>query len=69
MRRQEVNSSSISSIGYDGISQTLEVEFIDGGIYQYFNVPRYVYDGIMNAGSHGRYFAQNIKDRYRYSKV
>lgn len=69
MNRQPVTSSNIASIGYDADSQTLEVEFLNGGVYQYFDVPQHIYDGIMNADSHGQYLAQNIKGAYRYSKV
>jgi hypothetical protein len=70
MHRQSVTSSNISSIGYDQSLQTLEVEFNDGSIYQYFNVPNYLYSGLMNASSHGTYFNANIKNAgYGYSKV
>lgn len=69
MKRQPVQSSNIASIGYDQASQTLEVEFLNGGVYQYFGVPLNIYQGIMAASSHGEYLAQHIKGRYRYSKV
>ncbi|WP_320153962.1 KTSC domain-containing protein [uncultured Draconibacterium sp.] len=69
MNRQPVSSSNIASIGYDANSQTLEIEFLNGGVYQYFDVPQYVYEDLMNAGSHGQYLARNIKGIYRYSKV
>lgn len=69
MNRQPVTSSNIASIGYDVDSQTLEIEFLNGGVYQYFDVPQHVHDELMNAGSHGQYLAQNIKGAYRYSKV
>ncbi len=69
MNRQSVSSSNIASIGYDANSQTLEIEFLNGGVYQYFDVPQYVYEDLMNAGSHGQYLARNIKGTYRYSKV
>jgi len=69
MNRQPVTSSNIASIGYDADSQTLEIEFLNGGVYQYFDVPQYVYEELMNADSHGQYLAQNIKGVYRYSKV
>lgn len=69
MNRQAVTSSNIASIGYDANSQTLEIEFLNGGVYQYFDVPQHIYDGIMSADSHGQYLAQNIKGAYRYSKV
>ena len=49
--------------------ETLEIEFKNGGVYQYFDVPERVYNGIISASSHGEYLAHNIKGHYRYSKV
>lgn len=69
MKRDSVQSSNIASIGYDENSATLEIEFLNGGVYQYFDVPKNVYDEIMAASSHGQYLAQNIKGRFRFSKV
>ncbi|WP_061223377.1 KTSC domain-containing protein [Leptospira weilii] len=69
MKRDSVSSSNIRSIGYDAGSQTLEVEFLNGGIYQYFDVPNSIFNGLMNASSHGEYLAANVKGTYRYSKV
>ena len=69
MERQSVSSSNLRSIGYDHSSSTLEVEFNNGSIYQYFDVPQHIYSEIMSAGSHGQYLAQNIKGVYRYSKI
>ncbi len=69
MNRQAVTSSNIASIGYDVNSQTLEIEFLNGGVYQYFDVPENIYNELMTASSHGQYLAQNIKGHYRYSKV
>ncbi len=69
MNRISVSSSNISSIGYDPTSQVLEVEFNDGSIYQYSGVPQSVYDGFINASSHGQYLHQYIKDAYSCQKV
>lgn len=69
MNRQSVISSNIASIGYDSDSQTLEVEFLNGGVYQYFDLPQHIYEEFINASSLGQYLAQNIKGNYRYSKV
>ena len=69
MNRQPVSSSNIASIGYDVNSQTLEIEFLNGGVYQYFDLPQYVYEELMSASSHGQYLARDIKGTYRYSKV
>ncbi|WP_167343106.1 KTSC domain-containing protein [Nonlabens sp. SY33080] len=69
MERQPVSSSNIASIGYDVDSQTLEIEFLNNAVYQYFDVPEHHHTGIMEANSHGQYLAQNIKGVYRYSKL
>ena len=69
MTRTPVDSSNITSIGYDEASNTFEIEFHSGAVYQYFDVPLNVYQGIMAAGSKGQYFAQHIKGYYRYVKV
>ena len=69
MIRQPVSSSNICSIGYDAKSQTLEMEFHSGGIYQYFNVPESIYNALMSASSHGSYFHRHIEDRYRWTKI
>lgn len=69
MERKPVSSSNIASIGYDEASSTLEIEFLNHSIYQYFDVPQHIYQELMNADSRGQYLAQNIKGVYRYSKV
>lgn len=69
MNRIQVDSSNISSIGFDEESSTLEVEFHDGAIYQYFDVPLGVFEGLRDADSKGQYLAQHIKGYYRYVKV
>ncbi len=69
MDRQYVDSSNIESIGYESSTQTLEIAFLSGGIYQYHGVPEYVYEELMSADSHGGYLASSIKGTYSYSKV
>jgi predicted nucleic acid-binding protein len=69
LNRVIVGSSNIASIGYDGNSATLEIEFLNNSIYQYFDVPIHIYTMLMEADSLGKFFAENIKGVYRYSKV
>ncbi|SEN89859.1 KTSC domain-containing protein [Flavobacterium sp. CF108] len=69
MEREFVKSSNISSIGYDDKNQILEIEFNHGGIYQYFDVPEYIYDQLMSANSKGSYFSSQIRDSYRTQKL
>lgn len=70
MERTSVSSSNLRSVGYDPDEETLEIEFHNGGVYQYFNVPHHRYDGLMSASSKGSYFDAYIKKAgYRYRKV
>lgn len=69
MNRTRVTSSNIAEIGYDEATSTLEVAFLNGSVYQYFDVPKQISDGLMQASSHGEYLAQYVKGHYRYSKV
>ena len=61
MERVTVQSSMITSVGYDRGSATLEVEFRESGIYQYYGVPPELHEGLLNAGSKGSYLNQFIK--------
>ncbi len=70
MERQHVSSSNIASIGYDQDNMVLEIEFLSGAIYQYYDVPQSIYEGLMAADSHGKYLAAYIKKGgYRYAQV
>ena len=69
MKRISVDSSNLASVGYNAKKKILEVEFNHGGVYQYFNVSKKVYNELMDADSHGRYFVNNIRDCYDYLKA
>ncbi|HEX5724685.1 MAG TPA: KTSC domain-containing protein [Longimicrobiaceae bacterium] len=69
MQREHVDSSSIGSVGYDQGTHTLEVEFLNGGVYQYLGVPEGEYASLLRAQSAGRYLNYRIKPRYRYRRV
>lgn len=69
MDRIPVSSSNLRSIGYDASSQTLEVEFHDGGVYQYHGVPLRVYEDLMRSDSLGQFLHRNVKGNYGQSKL
>lgn len=69
VQRHKVESSDISSIGYDADVRVLEVEFVSRAVYQYANVPENVYTELMQAGSKGQYFNKYIRDQYQSSKL
>jgi hypothetical protein len=69
MNRVSVSSSNLRSVGYNEEEQILEIEFNGGRVYQYFNVPPKIHNGLMAASSHGKYFHRNIKDTYSYDQI
>ena len=69
MEKVQVESGNIASIGYDPGSEVLEVEFLKGRVYQYYDVPEHVYEELMADSSHGSYLAAHIKGTYSYSEI
>lgn len=64
-----VSSSNLSAVGYDDVSGTLTIEFNDGGLYEYHNVPQAIYEGLMSSTSKGQYFHRFIRDSYDTNKI
>lgn len=64
-----VVSSHLSNVAYDHATEELRVQFLDNSIYAYRGVPEDVFDGLLNAGSKGRYFRDQIRGSYPYSRV
>jgi hypothetical protein len=69
MERDQVSSSTIVSIGYDSSSETLEIEFQNGGIYQYYNLPETIYQQLMESTSKGQFHHAYIRNAFPYSRV
>jgi hypothetical protein len=69
MEREMISSSTVVSIGYDSQTETLEIEFRNGGIYQYYNVPQTIYQQLMESGSKGQFHHAYIRNAYPYSRV
>ncbi|AVG77997.1 KTSC domain-containing protein [Pantoea ananatis] len=69
MERTAVSSSNLASVGYDVDTLTLEVEFLNGTVYQYYDVPVGVFEEMLNAGSVGSYFSHNVRNNYPTQKV
>lgn len=66
MTLETVESDAIHAIGYADDVNILEIIFNNGGIYQYRNVPRQVYDELMKSDSKGAYFQDNIRGEFEY---
>jgi hypothetical protein len=67
--RQSVASSVIASIGYSKRRHILEIEFANGAVYRYLDVPPSVHRDLMSTSSRARYYDTNIKGNYRVVRV
>jgi len=63
--RQPVQSTAIANVGYSKRRHILEIEFVNGAVYRYLDVPRAVYRDLMSAESRARFYDLNIRRHYR----
>ncbi len=69
MDREYVSSKSIRSRGYDPSTGTLEIEFLSGVVWQYYNFSESDWYNFKAADSVGKYFYANIRDKYSGSRI
>ncbi|PYJ23343.1 MAG: KTSC domain-containing protein [Verrucomicrobia bacterium] len=65
MPRQHVESTAIAAVGYSKRRHILEIEFVNGAVYRYVDVPAAVYRDLMSAESKARFYDSNIRRHYR----
>lgn len=68
MERVKIESSNIESVGYDDESKVLELEFKNGNVYTYFDVPRTIYLDFLTSESAGRFAHKYIYGSFVHSK-
>jgi hypothetical protein len=64
MERTPVQSSCVATVGYDPVTSVLEIEFKNGKVYRYQQVPRAAYRLLIQAPSIGRYVNEQIVPRF-----
>ena len=70
MRRVPVTSTNLAAVGYDGFARVLEVEFLDGRVYQYFGVPMHIYHDLLEFRGPGVYLDTEVKKAgFPYQRV
>jgi hypothetical protein len=67
--RESVRSSGLAAVGYSKRKQILEIQFINGAVYRYFNVPQSVYRDLVSSESKTWYYDSYIKRNYRSIRV
>lgn len=69
MRITAVVSTTLATVGYDGIRNLLQLEFRSRAVYHYFGVPAAVHEALLEALSKGGYFNQAIRGNFPHSLV
>ena len=69
MPREPIVSTSIASIGYAAMSSMLEVEYVNGGVYQYMGVSADEHQALMDASSKGEHVNRYIRGCFSFRKV
>jgi len=64
-----VDSSLVRTVAYDVDRELLQIEFHNRSLYQYFHIPKTVYDALLQAPSKGKYFNQVIRQHFSYALV
>ena len=69
IRRAPVESTALAAVGYSKKLRALEIEFRNGSIYRYLEIPLDVYEALLNAPSKARFYDENIRHKYRSEHV
>jgi hypothetical protein len=69
MRRAAFHSTLVQAATYQDQFAVLELEFSDGAVYRYFQVPAQVYEDLLSAESKGGYFNRCIRTHFAYAAV
>lgn len=62
-----ITASRIENFQYKG--QTLIVDFVDGSSYEYFGIPKSIYNKLINSATPDRFARRHIYHDYVYRKV
>ena len=69
MEMINVVSSNINAIGYSEDDRMMQVEFIGGSNYIYYDVSLDEFNSVLSANSVGSEFSKVIKKNKRYEKI
>jgi DnaJ-class molecular chaperone len=62
-------TSEANVLDYQYKSRILQVNFSDGSVYEYFEVPSNVYNKLLNSSTPARFIRRNICEEFSYRKV
>lgn len=65
-----IETTTLSNIAdFEYKSQTLQITFLDGSEYEYFDVPKATYIKLINADSPGRFARRHIYNSFVYRNI
>ena len=67
MELKKVKSSNIESVGYE--NENLYIQYQSGTIYKYKNVPKVIYESLIDSDSKGRFMNSEIKNKYLFERL
>jgi hypothetical protein len=62
--RQPIHSHALAAVGYSKRLHALEVEFVNGAVYRYSNVPPEIYRDLLGAPSKAQFYDANVRGRF-----
>jgi len=69
MPRIPIESSAVSSVGYDPQAKALDIEYAGGAVYRYAPVPDRIVRQLLRAPSKGRFVNTRIRDTYPFRRI
>ena len=65
----DIMSTAILRLSYDAFARELDVVFISGRHFRYFNIPASAYRAFVDAPSKAVFFDRQIRDRYACAEI
>jgi hypothetical protein len=69
MKRQPVTSDFCRAVAYDPARLLLEIEFSDGRVYRYADVPLEIYEDLLHSEDKRDYFECCIQEQYAFTEM
>ena len=69
MSRVSVASDMMCSVCHDPETSILEIEFRNGSLYAYFDVPRDHYEALLLATSKGKFFNAYLRGVFHFTRT
>jgi hypothetical protein len=69
MAFRALQSRHLSGADYDPGTQSLSIQFVNGAVHRYLNVPQTTADTLFQVSSPGTYFHDKIRGKYREMQI